>query len=156
MRYDIPTKTCVQATPYGLYCFLPYKRKYLYDHTCVGQPSGMAANYQGWLPIIRDGCQLSGMAANYQGWLPIIVYHTYHAVLVGFKPLQPTEVYTEQALRAVLSTYLDVVQLLSTYFNLPQPRVMLIQLLSTYFNLPQPRVMLSNYCQPTSTCLNPG
>ena len=39
------------------------------------------------------------------------------------------------------------IELLSTYFNLPQPSVMLIQcvpieLLSTYFNLPQPSVML--------------
>ena len=35
-------------------------------------------------------------------------------------------------------------ELLSTYFNLPQPSVMLIQCVS-------PR----SYCQPTSTCLNP-
>ena len=36
------------------------------------------------------------------------------------------------------------IELLSTYFNLPQPSVMLVQCVS-----PQ------SYCQPTSTCLNP-
>ena len=43
---------------------------------------------------------------------------------------------------------LVIIELLSTYFNLPQPSVMfdpvlvLIELLSTYFNLHQPSVML--------------
>ena len=36
------------------------------------------------------------------------------------------------------------IELLSTYFNLPQPSVMLIQC-----------VFPQSYCQPTSTCLNP-
>ena len=36
------------------------------------------------------------------------------------------------------------IELLSTYFNLPQPSVVLVQCVS-----PQ------SYCQPTSTCLNP-
>ena len=36
------------------------------------------------------------------------------------------------------------IQLLSTYFNLPQPSVVLVQCVSPY-----------SYCQPTSTCLNP-
>ena len=62
------------------------------------------------------------------------------------------------------------IELLSTYFNLPQPAstqcgvgpvCVPIELLSTYFNLPQPSVVLVqcvspwSYCQPTSTCLNP-
>ena len=36
------------------------------------------------------------------------------------------------------------IELLSTYFNLPQPSVVLVQCVSPW-----------SYCQPTSTCLNP-
>ena len=47
------------------------------------------------------------------------------------------------------------IELLSTYFNLPQPSVMLvnpvcvpIELLSTFFNLPQPSVVLVQCVSP--------